>query len=74
MTIREIARSVGLSATAVRHWLRRYGLRTKHTRGRRPRIESPRAVEGGGDRTVVLECRHHGETEFALEGRGVLPM
>src|SRR5690349_17098123 len=35
MTIAEIAEEVKLSKTAVRHWLRRYGLRTRHRRGGR---------------------------------------
>src|ERR1700709_1667317 len=35
MTIAEIATAVGLSKGAVRHWLGRYGLQTRHRRGRR---------------------------------------
>src|SRR6202046_619315 len=35
MTIGEIAEAVGLSKGAVRHWLGRYGLQTRHRRGRR---------------------------------------
>jgi len=48
-TIAEIAAEVGLSKTAVRHWLRRYGLKTMHGPGRRP---------AGGTR--VASDGHHG--------------
>jgi transposase len=69
MTIAEIAAEVGLSKTAVRHWLRRYGLKTMHGRGRRPAGET-RVAPDGAPRLVMLECRHHGLAEFVLEGRG----
>jgi transposase len=69
MTIAEIAAEVDRSKATVRHWLRRYGLRTANKRGRKP---DPRAVAGkeAGLLTVTLSCPSHGETEFALEGRG----
>jgi transposase len=69
MTIAEIAVEVGLSKTAVRHWLRRHGLKTAHGRGRRPAGEA-RVASDGAPRIVTLECRHHGRAEFVLEGRG----
>jgi transposase/5-methylcytosine-specific restriction endonuclease McrA len=69
MTIAEIAAEVGLSKTAVRHWLRRHGLKTAHGRGRRPAGET-RVASDGAPRIVTLECRHHGRAEFVLEGRG----
>jgi transposase len=69
MTIAEIAAEVDLSKTAVRHWLRRYGLKTANSRGRRPAGET-RVATDGSPRIVMLECRHHGPTEFVLEGRG----
>jgi transposase len=69
MTIAEIAAEVGLSKTAVRHWLRRYGLKTAHGRGRRAAGET-RVAPDEAPRIVTLECRHHGQTEFVLEGRG----
>jgi transposase len=68
-TIAEIATDVGLSKTAVRHWLRRYGLKTVNGRGRRPAGET-RVAPDGASRLVMLECRHHGLAEFVLEGRG----
>ena len=69
MTIAEIAAEVGLSKTAVRHWLRRHGLKTAHGPGRRPAGET-RVPAGEAPRIVTLECRHHGRAEFVLEGRG----
>jgi hypothetical protein len=69
MTIAEIAEQVGLSKTAVRHWMTRDGLRTKNGRGRRPNGDS-RVAEQGAPRVVTLLCAHHGRTEFVREGRG----
>lgn len=69
LTIAEIADEVKLSKTAVRHWLRRYGLKTMNARGRRPAGE-PRVAADGAPRIVTLDCRHHGRGEFVLEGRG----
>jgi transposase len=69
MTIAEIAAEVGLSKSAVRHWLQRYGLKTAHGRGRRPAGET-RVASDEAPRIVNLECRRHGRAEFVLEGRG----
>ncbi len=69
MTIREIAAAVGLSGTAVRHWLRRYELRTKNRAGPRHGEAGAEAKAAGLSR-VTLTCLHHGETEFVIEGRG----
>jgi transposase len=69
-TIAEISEATGLSKSTVRHWLRKYGLRTSHRRGRRPGSESLDA-RAAGLLTIKLECPHHGEAEFMLEGRGV---
>jgi transposase len=68
-TIAEIAADVGLSKTAVRHWLRRYGLKTVNARGRRP-VGETRVAADGAPLMVTLECRRHGQGEFVLEGRG----
>jgi transposase-like protein len=69
MTIAEIAAEVGLSKGAVRHWLRRYELRTKGHAGR-PSVAARRAAKEAGHLMVTLVCPHHGETEFIIEGRG----
>jgi transposase len=47
MTISEIATEVGLSKGAVRHWLGRYGLRTRHRGGRRSGPDSRDARYAG---------------------------
>jgi transposase-like protein len=68
MTIAEIAAEVQRSRGAVRHWLRRYGLKTKRARGER--LVLTKAARAAGLLTVTMDCRVHGETEFVLEGRG----
>jgi transposase len=68
-SIAEIAAELGLSKGTVRHWLGQYELRTQHSRGRRP-AEIARAGKESGLAVVTMNCTHHGETEFFLEGRG----
>jgi transposase-like protein len=68
MTIAEIAGEVGLSKGTVRHWLRRYGLKTRRARGER--LELSRAGKRAGLLEVMMPCPHHGESAFILEGRG----
>jgi transposase-like protein len=69
MSIAEIASEVQLSKATVRHWLRKYGLRTRNSLGMRPR-DVARAGKAAGLLMINMTCRHHGETEFFLEGRG----
>src|ERR671919_1385318 len=64
----EIAAAVDRSLSTVRHWLKRYGLKTRHRGGPkssavRERVE---AAVGNGAGVVVAECPRHGETEFAI--------
>jgi transposase-like protein len=68
-TIAEIADAVGRSKATVRHWLIRYGLKTHGGRGRRP-AEGAKIAKRAGLATVMMRCRHHGETEFWLSGQG----
>jgi DNA-binding transcriptional ArsR family regulator len=58
-SIREIAAELDLSATAVRHWLRKYDLRTQPSRYSR----------GSTASSVMRECRRHGWTPFVRIGR-----
>jgi transposase len=59
-SIREIAATLDLSATAVRHWLTKYGMRTQPSR----------YVRGVGKPISVLrECAQHGWTTFVQTGR-----
>jgi transposase/Zn finger protein HypA/HybF involved in hydrogenase expression len=69
MTIAEIAAEVHLSKATVRHWLRAYGLRTMHSRGKRP-AAGIKAAKDAGLLVVRMTCVQHGDTEFVLEGRG----
>ena len=63
LTVPEIAAAVDRSAGTVRHWLKRYGLRTDR--------RSRSAIDGdpeGDDQLRV--CRHHGETAHRLRADG----
>jgi transposase-like protein len=62
LSIEAIAIEVGLGATAVRHWLRRYDLRTERARAL-PLGERPR-----DGRDVLRLCRRHGYTIYAQGG------
>ena len=68
MSIAEIAAEVGRSKGTVRHWLKRFGLRTERARGER--LAMWRAAKDAGLLEVTMTCGRHGETQFALEGRG----
>jgi hypothetical protein len=63
LTLREMAEQLDRSKSTVRHWLKEYGLELARGRGR-PR----RAADGS--KFADFECRHHGRTEFVLEGSG----
>jgi transposase len=67
MTIAEIAAEVERSKATVRHWLGRYGLRTKNTRGRRPVEVMARAKEAGL-LAVNMTCIRHGELSSRSRG------
>lgn len=63
LTTREIAAAVERSQGTVRHWLKRYGLKTDGAR----RI----VVDGeNGARDQLRICRSHGETTHRLRGDG----
>ncbi len=66
LSIAQIAAAVGLSKTAVRHWLRRYDLRTDPAM----RAAVTKNSRAAGLNTIRRRCPKHGDTEFALEGRG----
>jgi transposase-like protein len=64
MTLRAIAEELDVSPSTVRHWMTKFGLRTRRHRANR---------HIGRDRkpgTIVDDCHRHGETEFVLENRG----
>ena len=62
LSIREIARERGVSATSVRHWLRKFGLKTSPARYGPRGTDKPPAV--------LRECRTHGWTEYVLSRNG----
>lgn len=66
MTIAEIAEKLESSKGTVRHWLRRYGLRTAGAQ----RIERKRGAKEAGLAVIESVCPSHGLTAFAVEGRG----
>jgi hypothetical protein len=69
-TMHEIAKELNRSVSTIRHWLKKYGLRTRNRWGPRPLVLR-RQVEtalANGSRTLVAHCPHHGETEFAIVG------
>jgi transposase-like protein len=61
-TVQQIAERLGVGATTVRHWLRRYGLKTARAR--------PAAGELADLPVVIRECRRHGYTAWARAGTG----
>ncbi len=69
MSIAQIAEAVGRSKATVRHWLFRFGLKTRGGHGRRS-SEEAKAAKQAGLATVTMRCIHHGETGFWLDGRG----
>jgi transposase-like protein len=66
LSIAEMARRVGCSATTVKYWLRKHGLQTLQSERR----AEARRAKAAGRAKVTMRCRHHGFTEFWLEGRG----
>jgi transposase len=66
LSTREIAARLGLSQGTVRHWLRKYDLRTH-----RARRENSQGVRGVNPARAVMDCPRHGRAEFWLEARGI---
>jgi transposase len=65
-SIAEIAHAVDRSKAVVRHWLRRYGLRTRLAAS----ADSQLGARAAGLKTVSLVCRHHGKTQFVIDTTG----
>jgi len=68
-SIAEIAESVGRSKATVRHWLTRYGLKTRGAVGRHRAPAVALALQAG-EKSVVMQCRRHGDTPFFRDRRG----
>ena len=69
LSIAQIARETERSKGTVRHWLMRYGLKTRAAGGRHPRPELLLARASPLD-WAVMTCAQHGRTEFARDRRG----
>jgi transposase len=68
-SIAEIAKAVRRSNATVRHWLAKYGLRTRGGVGRRSR-PGAREARAAGLTDARLICPRHGESEHVREPRG----
>jgi transposase len=68
-SIAQIAVAVDRSKTTVRHWLRRYGLKTWSPSGARRAAESE-AARAAGLRETQMSCAKHGDADFVVDGRG----
>jgi transposase-like protein len=62
LTLQQLAERLGVGATTVWHWLRRYGLTTVRARAA--------TVGDEGHRMVIRECRRHGYTAWVRSGTG----
>jgi transposase len=69
LSIAQIAARVNRSKGTIRHWLRRYQLRTHGASGRKRALETKRAKDAGLSEAIML-CTAHGETLFVLDRRG----
>jgi IS30 family transposase len=61
-TIRQIADALGRSTSTIRHWLKRYGLRTKRRWRRKEVLEAVRV----GKVELEMTCPRHGPTKFLI--------
>ena len=69
LSISEIAERLDRSKATVRHWLRRYGLKTFAASGSTRTLETERAREAGLTEARMI-CARHGETSVVLDSRG----
>jgi len=68
-TIGEIAEQLDRSKGTVRHWLKRYGLKTAIPAGQR-RSEGARAAWEAGLTRTAMACPSHGLAQYVLDARG----
>lgn len=66
LSFADMARLLGLSATTVRYWAKRYELETRRTE----RVRVGKESRADGLAIVEMHCHQHGRTAFWLEGRG----
>jgi transposase len=68
-SIAEIAAQLDRGKATVRHWLKKYNLKTDRAVGKM-RSSASRAAHDAGIARPSMVCAHHGQTTFALDGRG----
>jgi transposase len=68
LSIAQIASRLSRSKGSIRHWLGRYGLKTKNARRREP-CEAVLAARQAGLSRATLRCLRHGDVEHVLDGR-----
>ena len=68
-SIAEMAHQLDRSKATVRHWLKRYGLKTSQVAGQRRSNGARAAWEARLERSV-MECAAHGATEYIRDARG----
>jgi DNA-binding CsgD family transcriptional regulator len=67
ISVRQMARELGRSPSTVRYWLDRFGIKVHGIRGNRAKALAARTR---GEKSIVLRCRHHGETDFYVAPDG----
>lgn len=72
LTIAQIAARIDRSPAGARHWLKKYGLKTKSRRGPKPIVPRELVEEArrNGQRTLEAECPTHGSTTFVIQKCG----
>jgi transposase len=66
LSLIKIAARLGRSETSVKYWVRKWGLRTAQA----VRREQAARARAAGHAITQLVCKHHGLTDFWIEGRG----
>ena len=67
LSLRGMARRLDRSPSTIRHWLDKYGLKSRYRNRNRELVREARAA---GRNTAELVCRHHGPTDFYLAPNG----
>lgn len=65
-TLQQMADALGVSTSTVRHWLVKFGLRTKRKHRRGEVLEAIRA----GKNEIEMYCMRHGQTRFLVWKNG----
>jgi len=66
MSMREIAQQFGLSPSTVRHWMKKYGLKSRRSQ----RLSETAQARAADKAPIQLTCPKHGPTEYRWLGTG----